>query len=85
MKKFNFGFLATGGHAAAENALKAIFVNHRSHGILAFFVQRAHYAPGAIYLDIGVSAQDRGGQHNAKANHCAHAEQVFGVEQHAAG
>ena len=31
--------LAACGHAAAENALKAIFVNHRSHGILAFFVQ----------------------------------------------
>ena len=31
--------LAACGHAAAENAFKAIFVNHRGYGIFAFFVQ----------------------------------------------
>ena len=31
--------LAARGHAAAENAFKAIFVNHRSYRVFAFFVQ----------------------------------------------
>jgi len=34
-----FSVLAACGHAAAEDAFKAIFVNHRSYGILAFLVQ----------------------------------------------
>jgi hypothetical protein len=34
-----FSVLAACGHAAAEDAFKAIFVNHRSYCILAFFVQ----------------------------------------------
>jgi hypothetical protein len=77
--------LAACGHAAAENALKAIFVNHRSHRILAFFIQGAHHASGAIHLNIGIGSQDGSGQNNAEANHCSHPEQAFGMKKHAAG
>ena len=37
-------------------------------------------ASGAIYLDIGIGSQNRGGQHNAETNHRAHAEEIFGVK-----
>jgi hypothetical protein len=37
--KSQIPLLAACGHASAENAFKAIFVNHSGHRIFAFFVQ----------------------------------------------
>jgi hypothetical protein len=81
----NNSLSAACGHAATENALKAIFVNHRSNRILAFFVQGAHHASGAIHLNIGIGSQNGSGQNNAEANHRSHAKQAFGMKKHAAG
>src|SRR5580765_4461287 len=72
--------LAACRQAVAKDAFKAVLVDHCRYRFVAFFVQRAHHASGAIYLDIGVRPQHGSRKHDAEADNSAHIQSAFGMK-----
>jgi hypothetical protein len=68
-----------------ENSFEGILVNHCGYCPFEPFAQAAHNPSGTIHEDVGICAQDRGRQHNAKLDDGTNGDIRIHVEQNPAG